>query len=165
MINKELLEYVEKRLSEKVTKEDLITELSSGGWSKDDVSDVLEKITKTENSDKVSQGITGGINLIFLFFVLLYLSMFTTDIVTSGDYGLFEKIAIGIVWIILLPLLLILKIKSRKKEKDLAPSVISEHIIKKIPNTAKRILHSIYIFGGLWILWAFLQFAFLNDGS
>ncbi len=44
MINKELLEYIKKRLSENVTKENLITELASGGWTKNDIEESIREI-------------------------------------------------------------------------------------------------------------------------
>ncbi|MDD4803764.1 MAG: hypothetical protein PHN69_01190 [Candidatus Pacebacteria bacterium] len=59
MINKELLEYVKKRLSENVNKEDLIIELTSGGWTKNDIEESIREIKFNNiienNSNKTSK--------------------------------------------------------------------------------------------------------------
>ncbi|MFA6430637.1 MAG: hypothetical protein WC229_03080 [Candidatus Paceibacterota bacterium] len=175
MINQELLEYINKKVSEGATKESLISELTTGGWTEADINEAFKKTAELKNSSKISKGITGGTNLIFLSLLLMWLAMFTVDVIANPDYGSLEKIGVAIVWLILLPLLLILNRKSSKKNISLqnnkvaaAPPTTSPKVVLKKYKPLSilgRIAHSIYVFAGLWVLWAFLQMVFFYDGG
>ncbi len=116
MINKELLEYIKKRLSENVTKEDLVTELASGGWNKNDVEESIKKIESNniiENNEVIIETDKRPfyLNIVILLFHICLISLIWNW--NSFDTLISISLIVSVFWGI--SFILIIAIKKQKK--------------------------------------------------
>lgn len=88
MVNQELIEYINKKVSEGSTKESLISDLNTGGWTESDINEAFEKIIvsggvgkniRKNNSDKTMDLFVGFVLGIFSFYVISLILLSFSD--------------------------------------------------------------------------------------
>lgn len=158
MINQELLEYVNKKVSEGATKESLIGELTNGGWTEADINEAFKipRVTSPKSSDGLFNFIIG----IFIIIIIFSLAQFTVGILTEEN-PMWAKVLVSILSFIIIPIIAFSfrkKVIKNKKEDFKKPQQVIEAYKPK--GVANRLAYSIFIFIGLWLLFSFLDFAF-----